>query len=419
MRLICENVIDVITVLDSNYVCVYASQSFHQDNVDPGDLTGKEFLSYVHGEDVEKFRRVLDNVSDDYHYRRVRFRFGGGGRAFWRIKEATINVLIADNESQIMVVMRDITDSVMHERERAALEKELQTRNSELERTLVEMKEMQKGLVQSEKLASIGHLVAGVAHEINNPLAFVHSNLNRFDEYFHEFVELSDEWNRLGRLAEEGELDYREMIERIRRREEKADLKSLVEDFDTLMLHTRNGADRIKKIVEQLRGFTRLSNDNYTEADLNSAVEDTLSIVWNEIKYKAVVDREYGAIPKVLCNLGEIKQVFVNLLVNAAQAIKDKGEITVRSGVKYSFVFVDVVDTGSGISPENLTKVFDPFFTTKPVGKGTGLGLFVSTSIIQKHSGRIEVESEVGKGAKMTVMLPVNIETHDENAGTS
>ncbi len=166
MRLICENVIDMITVLDSNYVCVYASQSFHQDNVDPGDLTGKEFLSYVHGEDVEKFRRVLDNVSDDYHYRRVRFRFGGGGRAFWRIKEATINVLIADNESQIMVVMRDTTDSVMHERERAALEKELQTRNSELERTLVEMKEMQKGLVQSEKLASIGHLVAGVAHII-------------------------------------------------------------------------------------------------------------------------------------------------------------------------------------------------------------------------------------------------------------
>ncbi len=417
-RLISENAIDMIAVLNSDHVWVYASPSYNIDNMDPDKIIGQEFLTYVHPEDVDQVKRVFTKVVADYYYRVIRFRFGGSGGK-WRIKEATVNAVLGDKGTQTMVVMKDITENVMHERERATLQKELQGRNAELERTLVEMKEMQKGLVQSEKLASIGQLVAGVAHEINNPLAFVHSNLNRFDEYFHEYVELADEWERLAMMTEEGRLSCRDMIAKIREREEKAELKALVEDFNTLMSHTRNGAERIRKIVEQLRGFTRLSNDGFSEADLNSAVDDTLSIVWNEIKYKAVVKKEYGSPPPVVCNPGEIKQVFVNLLVNAAQSIKEKGEITIRTGVRNSFVFVDIIDTGSGISPENLTKIFDPFFTTKPVGKGTGLGLWVSTSIIQKHSGRIEVESEPGKGTKMTVLLPVGLEAQDDGDASS
>lgn len=289
--------------------------------------------------------------------------------------------------------------------ERKLAEEQLQQRNLELEKMVVEMRQMQRWLVQSEKLASIGQLVAGIAHEINNPLAFVSSNLNRFNEYFHELADLNEEWTKLGKVSEKND-ELQDAVKRAQEHEDKADVKFLVEDFETLMRHTRDGTERIKKIVEQLRGFTRLSDNSFTEADLNTALDDTLSIAWNEIKYKATVKKEYGKIPPVTCNVGEIKQVFVNLLVNAAQAIEEKGEIVIRTGVKDSSVFVDIIDTGCGILPENLTKIFDPFFTTKPVGKGTGLGLWVSATIVQKHAGTISAESELGKGTKMTVTLP-------------
>ncbi len=405
-RLISESASDLITGLDASNICLYASGSFRQDGIDPQKLIGKEFLSYVHHDDAPEVKAVLKEMRESCGQRELSFRFRRTD-GDWRIKETTANALFNDSEIELLLVMHDVTDRDAKERERKTLQIELEKRNVELERVIEEMKQMQRGLIQLEKLASIGQLVAGIAHEINNPLAFVNSNLNRFDEYFHEFVTAVKVWRSLGE-AVRTEPKFLAMVESIENRERDSDMESLVVDFEVLMQHTRDGAARIKRIVEQLRGFTHLSEGNVAEADLNAALEDTLSIVWNEIKYKATVEKEYGEIPPVVCNIGEMKQVFVNLLVNAAQAIEEKGKITVKTGTKDSSVFVEVEDTGNGIPAELVTKIFDPFFTTKPVGKGTGLGLWVSATIIEKHSGSINVESEIGKGTKMTVTLPID-----------
>jgi two-component system, NtrC family, sensor kinase len=410
-RLISENVVDIIVVLDSQNTCLYTSTSYRDDGVNRDSILGKSFLTYVHPDDALAVISAFNEVKKSYQYQEIFFRFQRSN-GDWRIKEATVNALLGDSGVEVLIVMRDVTERVAKDKERMNLQVELKNRNAELEKVIEEIKQMQRGLIQSEKLASIGQLVAGIAHEINNPLAYVSSNLNRFDEYFHEFVAMEREWRSFGENVRD-ETAYREAVESIQKHEKDSDIESLVADFEVLMKHTRDGAGRIKRIVEQLRGFTHLSDDNLAEADLNTALEDTLSIVWNEIKYKATVKKDYGGIPPVVCNIGEIKQVFVNLLVNAAQAIKEKGEITITTGILDSWIFVKIEDTGSGMSPEVMTKIFDPFFTTKPIGKGTGLGLWVTATIIEKHGGKIRVESEPGKGTKMTITLPVGGELRD------
>ena len=268
------------------------------------------------------------------------------------------------------------------------------------------MRQMQEGLVQSEKLASIGQLTAGIAHEINNPLAFVSSNLNRFTEYFDEMKDLVRLWDSLAQLARDSE-EYSARLADALEAERAADVPFLIEDFSRLMKHTREGTERIRSIVERLRGFTHIAGNDFFEADLNTAIDDTIELTWNEIKYKATIQREYGDIPKVTCNIGEIKQVMVNLLVNAAHAIRDKGTIVIRTYRRETTVVVEVQDTGIGISPANLKRIFDPFFTTKSVGKGTGLGLWISATLIQKHMGRLHAHSQEGVGTTMTIELPV------------
>ena len=168
-----------------------------------------------------------------------------------------------------------------------------------------------------------------------------------------------------------------------------------------------NGADRVKEIVQNLKSFSRLDEAEYKMADINAGLESTLAIVWNELKYKATVRKEYGDIPLTRCNLGELNQVFMNLLVNAAQAIETKGEIIVRTGRENGFIFVTIADNGCGIPADKLHRIFEPFFTTKAVGKGTGLGLSIAYDIVKKHNGELSVQSEPGMGTIFRVMIPV------------
>ncbi|MFA7281195.1 MAG: ATP-binding protein, partial [Sterolibacterium sp.] len=171
---------------------------------------------------------------------------------------------------------------------------------------------------------------------------------------------------------------------------------------------SREGLMRVKKIVLDLKDFSRTGGEEeWKWADVQHGLESTLSVVWNELKYKCEVIKEYGQLPPILCLPTQLNQVFMNLLVNAAQAIETHGIVTIRTGQEEDQVWVEVADSGKGIAPENLAHLFDPFFTTKPVGQGTGLGLAVSYSIIEKHHGRIEVHSELGKGATFRVWLPV------------
>jgi two-component system NtrC family sensor kinase len=194
---------------------------------------------------------------------------------------------------------------------------------------------------------------------------------------------------------------------RIRQFRERIDLEFLREDAVKLIAESKEGADRVKRIVQDLRDFSRPGEEEWQWVDLRSGLDSTLNVVWNEIKFKADVAREYGDIPQVECLASQLNQVFMNLLLNAAQAIQDFGKITLRTGQAGGGLFVAISDTGQGMEPEIIDRIFDPFFTTKPVGQGTGLGLSVSYGIVQKHGGRIEVQSEPGNGSTFTVWLPL------------
>jgi two-component system, NtrC family, sensor kinase len=312
-----------------------------------------------------------------------------------------------------VIIIQDISERKLVEKQRNSYQQKLEKKNKEIAEALEYSTKMQNQLVQSEKMASLGALISGIAHEINNPLAFVASNLNRFQEYFTDLFDLLARWKNLQESIAQSNLFNKE-LEDINSFEKKIDYEFIVSDCKELLKHNFEGIERIKNIVMQLRGFSHISENNAVEADINRAIEETLTIVWNELKYKATVTKNYGDIPLVQCHLGEIKQVFVNLLVNAAQAIEKKGTITIETYKENTNVIIKISDTGIGMNQELKRKIFDPFFTTKEVGKGTGLGLWISMSLIQKHNGNIAVESEEGKGTTIKIILPIETEIEEE-----
>ena len=281
-------------------------------------------------------------------------------------------------------------------------------RFEELRQMNQKLEEAHNQLLQSEKMASIGQLAAGVAHEINNPIGYVYSNLGTLEKYVQDTFGMIDLYEQAeGAIADEA------VRTRLKAAREKLDIEFLKEDLRALMSESKDGITWVKQIVQNLKDFSHVdTSDEWHFADLRNGLDSTLSIVNNEIKYKANVVKEYGDIPEVECLPSQLNQVFMNLLVNAAHAIEERGTITIhtgtiRTGQQGEEVWVEVADTGKGIAPEHLKKIFDPFFTTKPIGKGTGLGLSLSYGIIQKHHGRIEVQSEIGKGTTFRVWLPV------------
>ncbi len=273
---------------------------------------------------------------------------------------------------------------------------------AELERAYAELKETQGHLLQQEKMASIGQLAAGVAHEINNPVGFIMSNLTTLGKYGERLAGFIQA--QADALAASPSPEKTAELAELRRR---LKLDQIIADLGQLISESIDGAERVKKIVQDLKSFSRIDEAEWQTTDINGCLESTLNIVWNELKYRAVVNREFGGLPLTRCNPGQLNQVFMNLLVNAAHALEREGTITVRSWHGDGAVHVAIADTGCGIPEEILKKIFDPFFTTKEVGKGTGLGLSISYDIVKKHGGEIRVESEVGKGTTFTVTLPV------------
>ena len=287
--------------------------------------------------------------------------------------------------------------------ERRRAETELKT-NLEQQRALnVKLADAQSQLLQSEKMSSLGQLAAGVAHELNNPIGFVHSNMGILEEYLSDIFLINDSYEDA-----EGSAGDNPVFERVHALKQEKDYAYIKQDVFKLMAESMDGLSRMRKIVQDLKDFSRVGEESWQWADLHQGLDSTLSIVWNELKYKCRVNKEYGALPKVYCMPPQLNQVFMNMLVNAGQAIREKGAITIRTGMQGDEVWVEVEDTGEGIPPELVKRIFEPFFTTKPVGVGTGLGLSLSYSIVQKHGGRIEVSSAVGKGTAMRVWLPVN-----------
>ena len=181
----------------------------------------------------------------------------------------------------------------------------------------------------------------------------------------------------------------------------------ILEDLESLLAECQDGAQRVKTIVQELKSFSRLDESEFKAADLNEGLESTINIVWNELKYKVQMVKEYGDIPSIMCNPGQLNQVFMNLLMNAVQAIETRGTIGVKTSCEDGLVYVAISDSGSGIPAERLNRIFEPFYTTKEAGKGTGLGLSIVYDIVKRHSGEIRVESEPGKGTVFTLILPV------------
>jgi len=267
-----------------------------------------------------------------------------------------------------------------------------------------QLAQAQAHLLQSDKLAAIGQLAAGVAHEINNPIGFVSSNMGTLDHYIQEISAVLDAYAALGAAGAANET----ALAAVEELKQQKNLDYMRGDIKQLMAESQEGLQRVRKIVADLKSFSHVDDANWKWADLRAGLESTLNMVWNELKYHCTVHKEYGKLPDVWCLPSQLNQVFMNLLVNAGQAITGKGDITLRTGQRGEEVFIAIADTGSGISPEVRARLFEPFFTTKPVGKGTGLGLSLAYSIVQKHGGRIEVDSTVGKGTTFTVWLPVN-----------
>jgi len=313
-----------------------------------------------------------------------------------RIFQATFYFRADEGRGLSMVTFRDISDGYVRQ-------KELERRNGQLRHTLASLAGTQEQLLRSGKMASIGQLAAGVAHEINNPIGYVHSNLGSLQEYLHSLFRLIEAYERALRAP-----DPREMLAELEDIQKRCDFEFIRVDLPQLMAESRQGIERVTQIVRNLKEFSYSDHDHsWRSADLHAGLESTINIVWNELKYKVTLERHYGKLPPVQCRLSELNQVFMNLLLNASQAIAERGTITLSTGVEGEEVWVQFEDTGQGMAEEVRQNIFDPFFTTKPVGSGTGLGLSISYGIVESHNGRIEVDSTPGVGSCFRITLPI------------
>lgn len=370
-------------ILGYDPAMMVADPNFWFDHIHPDDIPGifsSLALLFSEGERIYEYR--FRDSRDQYVWMHDMLR------------------LIRDDAGHPIEVVGSLTDIS----ERKAMEEWLRVQDKEQKSLINRLQEAQNQLLQSEKMASIGQLAAGIAHEINNPIGFVNSNIGSLQNYLANLFQLIEHYEGLIQEAATVEQKHQRM-QLIRK---AADFDFLKDDIADLIRESMDGLKRVKDIVQSLKDFSHTGASDWQEADIHRGIESTLNIVYNEIKYKAEVVRQFGQIPLVRCAISQINQVVMNLLVNASHAVGKQGRITISTDCHDGWVRIAVQDNGVGIAQENLNRIFEPFFTTKPIGQGTGLGLSLSYGIIKKHRGRIEVKSEPGKGTLFEIFLPVN-----------
>ncbi len=314
------------------------------------------------------------------------------------------------NDHDVLILEMFATE-IAHLLEREELMDALRQRNSELDvekqaqAVLIgKLQDAQAQLLQAEKMAAVGQLAAGIAHEINNPIGFVQSNLGSLEKYLQNVfssLAIYDE-------AETALAGNDKALAIIAAWKKKADIDFLKEDMQALITESRDGVSRVKSIVQDLKEFSRLDqSDEWQHVDLHQCLDKTLSVALSGVERKIETHKEYGSVPEVECLPQQLNQVFMNILLNAVQAIKQEGTITVRTGNGNDEAWVEIADSGDGIAADSLPRIFEPFYTTRPVGKGAGLGLSVAYALVQKHRGRIEAQSTPGRGATFRVTLPL------------
>jgi len=372
-------------------------------------LAGKpQFGDLIHPDDRTRVEEeVAAHIAQGKNWYEQEYRLiTANNQAIWVVDRTRIN---RDEQGTLIHFDCILTDINERKQQQLALADTLHQQQSLNKR----LEEANNQLLQSEKMASIGQLAAGIAHELNNPIGFVHSNLGTLDGYLHDLMAIIDAYDKATSSADCSCVNL-PSVDQVKTERDFAFVKS---DIFQLVAESKEGLGRVRKIVQDLKSFSRVGEQEWQEADLHQGLDSTLNIVWNELKYKCKVVKEYGDIPRVYCLISQLNQVFMNLLVNAGHAIETQGTITIRTAMHgEDNVCVEVSDTGKGIAPEHMTRIFEPFFTTKPVGKGTGLGLSLSYSIVQRHNGRIEVESQPGQGSTFRVILPIRPDTANESS---
>ncbi|MCA8354950.1 histidine kinase [Burkholderia cepacia] len=318
-----------------------------------------------------------------------------------RLRTAELERALHRYEQTTAMLQRTRENMATEIDERKAAQARLEQEKEEQRRLLHALEETHVQLLQSEKLASIGQLAAGVAHEINNPIGFVSANLNTLKTWVRSLLDVIAAHEAALRQLDPAARDALTALGR------SVDLDYVRGEIATLIDESIDGALRVRRIVQDLRDFSRPASDEWSVVDLRAGLESTLNVVHNELKYKAEIVRDYGDVPLVECLPSQLNQVFMNLLVNAAQAIPERGVITIRTSSDGEQVSIAISDTGTGMTPDVVRRIFDPFFTTKPVGQGTGLGLSVSHGIVERHRGTIDVTSEPGRGTTFCVRLPI------------
>jgi len=322
------------------------------------------------------------------------------------IAVVTLNRRLACGEGYLLFC-EDVTRQKMMEEVVDAKNRDLKQKNEELEKAYNQLKSAQSQILQQEKMASIGQLAAGIAHEINNPIGFIMSNLNslsRYVERLSNFIEICEE---MITKLDENKGEKAHIIEKLSELKHKLKIDFILNDIMHIIDESKDGTDRVKRIVQDLKSFSHVDETEQKPSNINQGLESTINIVWNELKYKARVIKEYGNIPLTKCNLGQLNQVFMNILINAAQAIVNMGEIKVKTWQDNSYIVISISDNGCGIPEEIIHRIYEPFYTTKRVGEGTGLGLSIAYDIVRKHNGEIKVRSEVGKGTEFTIRIPI------------
>jgi two-component system NtrC family sensor kinase len=419
-----ENISALIWITNANHVPIFCNHFwFATFNLPPDRPSREQWLNAIHPEDRYKVTQTYIQAAEERSKFKIQYRLLSADRKItWIYETAAPRVREDGSFAGLMGCGMDITSQKQAEtaltRSNAQLEEDVEKRTQELieiNRTLEfeknqqlllinQLKETQMHLVQSEKMASIGQLAAGVAHEINNPIGYINSNLTSLKNYIDNLLALVTIYEQA-----EATNANTEQLAHIKAFKHKIDLDFLKTDVLDLLEESQEGTTRVKEIVQNLKDFSHLDgNDDWQWTNLHVGLESTLNIVSSELKYKATIVKEFGDLPEIKCLPHQLNQVFMNLLVNAAHAIENDGIITLRTGTENDQAWVEISDTGKGIAPDHLSKIFDPFFTTKPVGKGTGLGLSVSYNIIKKHQGEIQLTSQLGQGTTFRIVLPIS-----------